>query len=97
MCEGLSKVFVGIDWGIVDANFVMQMGSGAAAAQADVSNGIAAVNVLANSHSEVGQVSVAGCDPVAMIHHKRPSIAAEEIRKQDHAVRGSDNWLSIRG
>ena len=97
MCEGLSKVFVGIDWGIVDANFVMQMGSSAAAAQADVSNGIATMNILPNGDREVGQVSVAGGDSVAMIQRNRPSVAAQEIREQHHAVGGSDNWLSIRG
>jgi len=32
VCDGQAQILVGIDWGVVDANFVVQVGAGAAAA-----------------------------------------------------------------
>jgi hypothetical protein len=41
-----AEVLVGIDWGVVDADFIVQMGTGAATAKAYVSNDFAPVYVL---------------------------------------------------
>src|SRR5579863_9961923 len=95
MCEGETEIFVGVNRCVVDANFVMQVGSCTAAAQTDISNRIAAVNVLANGDRKICQMSVAGSDPVAVVQHNRPSIAAQEFCEQNHAVSRRDYRLPI--
>ena len=78
-----------IDWSVVDANFVMEVWTSAATAQANVADRIAAMHVLSGSHREVGQVAVAGADPVTMVDHDGATVAAHEIGKHHHSVGGS--------
>src|SRR6266446_10763549 len=96
MGEGESQIFMRINWSVVDTNFVMEVWTGAATAQADVADSIAAMDVLSGGHCEVGQVSVASADPVTVVDHDGTAVAAHEIRKAHHAVGGSHHALTIR-
>jgi hypothetical protein len=51
--HGQSKILVRIYRSVVDADFVVKMWAGAATADADVSNDVAAMYVLADSDCEV--------------------------------------------
>src|SRR5579863_9674861 len=92
--HGQAEIFVGIDWGVVDADFVVEMGAGAASAIADVSDGVAAVDLLACSDREIGQVAVAGGDAVAVIENNGAAVAAHEVGEFDDAVGGRDHRLA---
>ena len=49
---GHPQVFIGVDWGIADANFVVEMRSGAASGGANVADGVAAAHALSCDDSE---------------------------------------------
>ena len=79
---------MGIYRSVVDADFVVEMGTGAAAALTYVSDGVAAMYVLTRHDRKVCQVAVAGRDSVTVVDHDCPSVAAQEIGEDDHAVGG---------
>src|SRR4029077_19574784 len=85
-----------IDRGVVDPDFIVQMGTGTAAAQTDKSDGVAAVYSLAGGYREVGQVTVARGDAMAVVQRNGPSVAAQKISKSHGAVGGRDYRLAIR-
>jgi len=64
-----AQIFVGIDWSLVDADFVVEVRTGAPAAEADVADDFAAMHVLSGSDRETGQVAEAGIDSAAMVDH----------------------------
>jgi len=88
--NGESKVFVRVDWSSVDANFVMKVWSRAAAAQANVTDGVAAMDFLTRNYGKAGKVSIAGADAVAMVNGDRPAISAAKIGVLDNSVRWRD-------
>ncbi len=91
MGYGHAQVFVGVDGGVVDADLVVEVGSGGAAAEADVADGVAAVDELSGSDGEAGEVAVAGGDAVSVIDDDGASVTAEEVGEDDRAVRGGDD------
>src|SRR6266480_3351668 len=96
MGEGKTQILVGIDWSVVDTNFVMEMWTGTATAQTDVADRIAAMHMLSGSHCEIGQMSVASADAVTVVNHDGTAIAAHEIRKDHYSIGGSHHALTIR-
>ena len=64
------------------------MGRGDAAGCADVSDDLAAMNVLAGGDGESGEVAVAGGDAMAVIDGDEVSVAAHEFGEGDDAVGG---------
>ena len=90
-----AEVFVGIDRSVVDANFVVEVRSGGASAEANVADGVAAMNLLAGCDRETGKVAVAGGDAVAMIHHDELAVSAEEVRESDYAIGGRDDRVAV--
>jgi len=92
-----AKVLVRIHGRVVDADFVVKMGTGGASAEADVAEDIAAVDVLAGGYAEAGEVAVAGGDSVAVIHRDSAAIASEEVCKRYCAVGGGQNGLTYSG
>src|SRR5258708_6383646 len=64
----------------------MEMGAGAAAALADVADGVSAVHVLAGDAGKATQVTVAGGDAGTMVDDSGASVAANEVGKQNTAV-----------
>ena len=97
MRVGHAEIFVGIDWDIVYADFVVEVGTGTASAISDVTDGIAAVNVLTREDSETFQMAVACGDTVTMIENNGTAIAAHEVGKLNYAFRRSHDRLSVKG
>src|SRR5579864_4084932 len=89
-----AQVLVRIDRCVVDADLVMQVRPCGAAAEANVSDHIATIDVLARPDCVARQVTVAGADPVAMIDHDGLAISTHEVAERDHAVRGSNNLVT---
>ena len=52
--DGDAEVFVRIDGSVVDANFVVKMWTGGAAAETDIADRVAAMNALARCDGEPG-------------------------------------------
>ncbi len=67
MGDSHAEILVGIDRSVVDADFVVKMGTGGASAGADIGDGVATVNMLSGCDCEAGKVAVAGGDAVAVI------------------------------
>ena len=95
MGDGHAKVFIGIDRSVVDADFVVEVRAGGAAAEADIADGVAAMHVLAGGDGEAGKMAVARRDAVSVIHHDGLAVSAHEIGEGDYAVGGRDDWMAI--
>jgi hypothetical protein len=54
-----AEVLVGIHRGVVDANFVVKVRTGAAAAQSNIPNGVASVDILSGDYRITGKMPVA--------------------------------------
>ena len=92
---GHAQIFVGIDWNIVDANFIVKMWSSASSAVADVADGIAAVYVLPREYREALEMSVARSNAVSVVKNNGSPVSAHEIREFNDRFGWSDNRLSI--
>ena len=97
MGVGYAEILVRIDGNIVDPNFIVKVRSGTAATIADVTNDVAALNVLSRKDRETLEMSVAGRDSAAVVENHCSSISAHQIRKLDRACGGSDNRLPENG
>jgi len=94
--DGHAEIFIGIDWSVVDADFVVKVRTGGPSAGANVPDGVAAMNLLSGRNREAGEVAVAGRDTMAMIHHNGLTISAHEVHESDYAIGGRDDRMSIR-
>src|SRR5574341_2453499 len=83
--DGEAQVLVGVHRRVVDADLVVQVGSGGAAAEADVADGVAAAHALAGGHGEGGQVPEAGGGAVAVVDDHHAAVSAEEFGADDQA------------
>src|SRR5271154_6062348 len=71
-----AQVFVGVDWSVVNADFVVKVRTSAASAFTHEGDGIAAVHVLTGNDGEACQVTIAGADAVTVVDHDGSSVAA---------------------
>ena len=92
-----AQILVGIDRDIIDTNFVVEVGTGAAAAIADVADGVATVDVLAGIAGKAFQVSVTGGDPMTVINDDRPPISTHKVRKLHNTICRSNHRLPKNG
>src|SRR5215467_2704494 len=83
---GHAEILAGIDWDVIDADFVMQMWPRAASAIANVADCVAAMDTLARKHSEGLQVPIARADSTSVVDNNGASVAAHKISKLNHAV-----------
>src|SRR5215469_3736676 len=83
---GHAKILSRIDRNVFDANFVVEVGTGAATAIADKPDRVTAVYTLAREHGKGFQMAVTCADPVAVVNDDRSSITAHEVGKLNHAV-----------
>ena len=97
MCHGDAQVFVRIYRSVVDAYFVVQVRASAAAAQANVTQRIAALHSLSGNYGKIGQVPVSCGNSMAVVKNDCPSIATHEVGKHHDAVGGSHDWLTEAG
>src|SRR5579863_2578290 len=97
MRDSQTQEFVGIDWSVIDPDFVVQVRSGTATAQPDVSDGIAPAHVLSGDDRIAGKVTVARRDSVAVVKRDGPSISTHEVSKHHDAISGSYHRLPVGG
>jgi hypothetical protein len=93
--HGKPQELVGIDRSVIDADFVMQMWTGAAAAQSDIPDSVTAADVLSGDNGIAGKVSIAGGYSMAVVKGDRPSVSAQEIREHYHAIGRSYHRLPV--
>src|SRR5229473_8182422 len=93
---GHTQILVRIDGDVVDANFVVQVRTGAAPAIADVADSVAAVHVLSGEDRKAGQVAVTRRDSVAMVNRDSAPVAAQEVGEFNHALCRSHHRLAVR-
>src|SRR5438067_10769189 len=74
--EGDAQVLIRIDRCVVDTDFVVEVGTGAASAEPDITDGLAFVHALSGGDVEAGEMSVAGGDAVAVVDLDEMSVAA---------------------
>src|SRR5207248_3250176 len=92
-----AQVLVRVHRDIVDTDLIVKMRTGAASAEADVANNVAAVNLLPGDDGVTGQMAVKGGQPVPMFQDDGAPVTVHEVGVGDLAVRGSNNWLAILG
>ena len=90
-----AKVFIRIDRSIVDADFVVKMRAGGASAETDITDRVAAMNMLPRRDREAGEMAVASRDAVAMIHHDGLTVSAKEVGESDYAIGGGDDGMTV--
>src|SRR4051812_32259805 len=93
---GDAQVLIRIDGRVVDADFVVEVGAGAASAEADVADDLASVNALTRGDSEAGQVSVTGGDAMAVVELDEVSVAAHVAGVDDDAIRRRNDRITVR-
>src|ERR1700733_1913310 len=93
--DGDAEVFVRIDWSVVDANFVVKMWTGGAAAETDIADRVAAMNALARCDGEPGEMAIPGRDAMAMIHHNGLTVSAHEFGERNYAIGGRNHRMPI--
>ena len=95
--QGRAQIFVRIDGRIVNANFVVKVGAGAASAGSDVADYIAAVDGFSFGRSVGGHMPEQSRDAVSMIENYRSSIAVDVIIGSDCAVGWCHDGRAERG
>ncbi len=90
-----TQILIRIDWSVVDANFIVEVWPGGSAAQADIADGIATMDLLPRSDREAGKVAVARRDAVAMVHHDELAVSALEIGEGNYAIRRCDHRVAL--
>src|SRR5205085_1488546 len=93
--EGDAQVLIRIDRCVVDTDFVVEVGTGAASAEPDITDGLAFVHTLSGGDIEARKVAVAGGDAVAVVDLDEMSVAAHVAGVSDHAVGGCDDRISV--
>ncbi len=74
-----AEVLVGIDGGVIDADFVVKMGAGRASAFSYITNHVAAMHRLSGSHRVAGKMAITGADAVAVIDHDLLAVSAHDL------------------
>lgn len=92
---GHAQILVGIHRDVIDAHFVVEVGSSRTSAVTHIADGVAAVNMLSGINRKALHVPVARRNAVAMIQDDRASIPAHEVGELNNSIRGCQNGLSI--
>jgi hypothetical protein len=74
----------------------MQMRTGAATAQSNVANSVAAANVLPGHYRVAGKMPIPSRDSVAVVKRDGPSITAHEVSEHYNAICRSYYRLAVR-
>jgi hypothetical protein len=84
-----------IHWSVINANFVMQVRTGAATAQPDIANCVAPAHKLSGNDRIAGKMAIAGGNSVAVVKGDSPPIPTHEVGKSHHAIGWGDDRLAI--
>src|ERR1700733_1052446 len=90
-----TKILIRINRRVVNANFVVEVWSCRSSAEADITDGIAPMDVLTGGDGEAGKMAVTGGDSVAVIDHEGLAVSAHEIGERDTAIGRGDDRVAI--
>src|SRR5580692_1054881 len=94
---GVAHVAPGVDWGVVHANFVVDVGTGGAAADAGVANDFTALHASAGDDGVCGKMRVPSCESETVIDNDDATVTGVLIGADDDAVGGGVNRSAIVG
>lgn len=98
VAEGaVAEVSPGIDRRVIEADFVVNVRAGGAAADADVTNDVAAVNLLAGLGIEIREVAVPGGHAEAVIDNDHPAIPGAITRRENDSISRDVDGISVGG
>src|ERR1051326_468473 len=86
-----AQVLVRIDRSVVDANFVVEVRTGRAAALADIADHVAAIHSLSSCDRIAGKVAVPGADAIAVVDDDGLAVAAHHLGDRHDAIRRGNN------
>src|SRR5215471_17136217 len=86
--------FLRIDGFAFDANFIMQMRSGRAPSRAELADNAACAHGVADRNVDLGEMTVAGQQPIAVVDLDHLTIAAAGGRDRNGARGGRANWIA---
>ena len=88
---------MGIYRSVIDPHLVVEVGTGAASALADVSDGVAAMYMLTRHNGKVCQVAVAGRDSVTVVNRDCPPVSPEKIGEDEYRMKMKMVLASLSG
>ena len=83
-----------VHWCVVNADFIVEVGPGAASAGADEPDHVAAMDGLADRGAVSGKVSVESADSVTVIDDDGAPVAVDVLRSFHNPISGSDDRRS---
>src|SRR5580704_2720671 len=86
---------MGIHRSVINADFVVQVWTGAATAQPDISDRIAPSHKLSGNNRIARKMPVAGGNSVAVVKRDSPPISTHKIGESHHAIGWSDDRLPV--
>src|SRR5216683_1723560 len=92
-----AKVTPGVDRGAVEADFVVHVRPGGAAADSGVADDLSALDAHAGNDREGGKVPVSRGDAEAVVHNHQSSVARARFRGRHDSVSRSVNGLAVLG
>src|ERR1700684_2100627 len=91
------QILGGINRGIVNADLVMQVRTGAVARRTNIPQDVTPANVLSGDDRESGKMSVQGFHAVAVIEHDFASVPGAHAGLDNGAVRGRAHRITLAG
>ena len=88
---------MGVDGDVADADLVVEVGAGGAAAVADVAQDLAADDGLAGDHGEAGHMTIDGLDAVAVVDDDLTAVAVLHLGGDDSSVSGGADGNTVGG
>src|SRR5580698_2973971 len=89
------QILVGIDWGIVNADLVVQVRASTVPRRADIAKDVSTANVLSNGDSEPGKMSVKGLDAMAVVDDDFASVPGPEAGLHDSSISGYAHRVAL--
>src|ERR1700684_1603268 len=91
------QILVGIDWGIVNPNLVVQVRAGTVPRRADIAKDVSTANVLSSGDSEPGKMGVKGLDAMAVVDDDFASVSRPQAGLHDSSVSGCAHRVALVG
>ena len=95
MRDAQSQVFLRVHRSVIDADFIVQVGAGGAAGQANESDELATADAITRADGKTGEMPVAGADAVAMLELNQPPVTAHGFSFGNYTVSGRDDGMAV--
>src|SRR5438270_3637578 len=88
-------LFIRVHRSVINADFIVQVGAGGAAGQANESDELATADAITRADGKTGEMSVAGADAVAMLDLNQPPVTTHGFSFGDNAVSGRNDGMAV--